>query len=128
MLKKRCISSSLAQEAQALEGMSSGNQPYLGQRLFMPGPLLIFVAGSEDTKFVRLANSMAAAASGVDSLQSASHLECTAQQMPSSNIRYTTASGAIVCQVDGCGHAVHIERPEAVLQILTHFLAALDAA
>ena len=119
-------------EAQALRGMSSGSQPFVTDLLSMATHHLAFIAGSEDIKFVRLAKHLAncvnlnvLGAKSVGTSEPDMHKLC--QSSVKTNFVGNTAHActASFFEVGDCGHAVHIERPEALLQILTLLLSDL---
>lgn len=78
--------------AAALRGLSPGAQPYLGDDLARSEVPLLLVAGARDDKYVAMARALA------------------------------EVSGARSVIVPGAGHAVHLERPDALAEIVTEFL------
>lgn len=82
--------------------MSLGRQPYLGTRLAGAARHcnVVLVAGSEDTKFVKIAERM---------------VSSTRQQQRSPDKQ----SLLTIVLIQHCGHAVHIDSPEAILRLLT---------
>ena len=119
-------------EAQALRGMSSGSQPFVGNLLSKATHQLAFIAGSEDIKFVRLAKHLTDCVNSNDlDAESVATSELDMHKLCQSSVKTNfVGNAAHACtasffEVGDCGHAVHIERPEAVLQILTLLLSDL---
>lgn len=99
-----------------------------------------FIAGQLDAKFVALAAKMAAAtvrdmhrgtqrvgtflSSSRDSTEIAGSAHLPAQ--PGRSTDMTSGRDEIV--VEGCGHAVHIERPEALVPIVRNFAVRAEQA
>lgn len=113
-----------AQLAEALQGMSSGSQPYVN--LHGVECNLLLVAGSRDQKFVRLAESITRSAH--DTQISIDTSGDTADDIIASTASRQSISQkpqTACCVVQGCGHAVHVERSEAVVHLL-HSLLSLD--
>ncbi len=119
-------------EAQALMGMSSGSQPFVRDLLSEATPRLVFIAGSEDIKFVRLAKHLANSvklnvlcSQTVGTSEPDMHKLC--QSSVKTNFVGNTAHACTACcfEVGDCGHAVHIERPAALLQIIVLLLSDL---
>lgn len=130
MLGQRCDAQTLAADhATALKGMSSGSQAFLGERLATAGPQLVFVSGSEDPKFAKLAKLLTTSANDLPKQTCSSSklftlapcLSSFCQQLGSSS----DACKAYNFEVKDCGHAVHLERPEALLKILMLVLSCL---
>ena len=130
MLGQRCDAQTLAAEhANALKGMSSGSQPFLRERLATDGPQLVFVSGSEDPKFAKLAKQLTTSANELPKQTWSSSklftlapcLSSFSKQLSSSN----DACKAYNLEIKDCGHAVHLERPEALLRILMLVLSCL---
>ena len=120
-------------EAQVLRGMSTGSQPFVRDLLTKAVPHLAFVTGSKDIKFVRLAkhltdcvnlNTLDAQSVGT----SESDLHKLRQSSVKTNFVGSTAHAytASFFEVGDCGHAMHVERPEALLQILMLLLSNLS--
>lgn len=110
-----------AQLAEALQGMSSGRQPYVN--LHGVNCNLFLVAGARDQKFVRLAESITHLAHGTQvdkgtSGDTANDILASTGREPS---RHCQKPQTACCVVQDCGHAVHVERSESVL----HFLQSL---
>ena len=117
---------SAAQLAEALKGMSSGSQPVVCVSDIEPG--LVFVAGAQDTKFVRLADQLAhAGRTGEDSINTEISSDKTLLDVCSNNthIPRSEEKYALLCIIPHCGHAVHIERPEALVHFLHRQLARI---
>ncbi len=107
--------------------MSSGRQPYLGLCLSNVVPELVFVAGSEDRKFAKLGQEMADAANQRQKQDDTSESGSKMYQLPGSltgtdHIGDDSVPNASYFEVKSCGHAVHLERPEALHKILMHLL------
>ena len=100
-----------AELAAVLSAASPGRQaslwPYLPRLL----PATLFVAGAEDAKFGALATAMAGVVAGA---------------VPDDGVPPAGRLRGRVAHVAGCGHAVHTERPEALVQVLGRFI--FDAA
>ncbi len=119
-------------EAQALRGMSSGSQPFVRDLLSKATPHLAFIAGSEDFKFVRLAKHLADGvnlnvldAQSVGTSESDMHKLCQSSVKTNFVGNIAHACTTSFFEVGDCGHAVHIERPEALLQIFALLLSDL---
>ena len=100
-----------AELAAVLSAASPGRQASLWPDLARLQPAILFVAGAEDAKFGALADAMAGRVAEAASADDVS---------PASMLR------GRVAHVAGCGHAVHTERPEALVQVLGRFI--YDAA
>ncbi len=85
--------------ALSLRGFGAGAQPWLGGRLPELSCPAVFMAGSLDGKFSRIAREMAA-----------------------------SADGAVVSIVEGAGHNVHIEDPRAFVRRLETLISAAPSA
>lgn len=114
-----------AQLAEALQGMSSGRQPYVN--LHGVNCDLFLVAGSRDQKFVRLANSITHLAHGTQidmgtSGDTADAIMASTGREPSRQSMSQKPQTAC-CVVQDCGHAVHVERSEAVVHLLQSLLS-----
>lgn len=102
--------------------MSSGRQAHVN--LTRVKSDLVLVAGSRDQKFLGLAESMTHLANGVPGAVSGGITHGT---VPSSG-KEAGEEGVSVklhaeCRVvQNCGHAVHLERPEAVVHLLQSLL------
>ncbi len=112
--------------------MSSGSQPFVRDLLPKATHRLSFITGSEDIKFVRLAkhlvNSVNLTVLGTQSVgTSEPDMNKLCQSSVKTNFVGNTANActASFFEVGDCGHAVHIERPEALLQILMLLLSDL---
>ncbi|DBA90081.1 TPA: hypothetical protein ACH3X1_003400 [Trebouxia sp. C0004] len=118
-------------EAPALRGMSSGSQPLVKDLLSKATHRLAFITGSEDIKFVRLARHLANSVNlkvlGTQSGTTEPDMHKLCQASVTTNFvgNTTHACTACVFEVGECGHAVHIERPEALLQVLMLLLSDL---
>lgn len=108
--------------AEALQGMSSGRQPHVN--LYGLDSDLVLVAGSTDQKFVRLAESMTHLAHKTQSTTSASTSNGTVISSAKEPIREGVSQKpqTSCCVVQNCGHAVHIERSEALVHLLQSLL------
>lgn len=122
-MQQRCSTSDAESLAKSLTGMSLGRQPFLVPYLPAAAMLcnIVLVTGSEDAKFVKMANHMAAVVEQ-QCKESERRLEpphndgisaCTDTEASSIDDYITN----IV--VNNSGHAVHIERPEAILRLLS---------
>lgn len=126
MVQQRCRFGHADLLAKSLVGMSVGRQLFLGP--YLPDAAmhckLVLVSGSEDAKFVKIAEHLA---SRVRQLRQTSDSPPTTQQQlqwdsaadsqPPMSPRYIEPITNVVVQQ--CGHAVHVERPEAILRILS---------
>jgi isochorismate synthase/2-succinyl-5-enolpyruvyl-6-hydroxy-3-cyclohexene-1-carboxylate synthase/2-succinyl-6-hydroxy-2,4-cyclohexadiene-1-carboxylate synthase/O-succinylbenzoate synthase len=115
LLQQRQGSGDAQQLAAVLAAASPGRAPSVWRELQAAAaagslPRLLLVAGQEDGKFVGVAERLAA------SLTPAGDKEGPAG-----------AAAAKVALVPGCGHAVHIERPAELLQLLQRFSSQCDS-
>ena len=108
--------------AEALQGMSSSRQPHVN--LYGLDADLVLVAGSGDQKFVRLAESMAHQAHGTQSTARAGVSNGSASSSGKAPFKESAPQKpqTTCCVVQNCVHAVHIERPEAVVHLLQSLL------
>ena len=111
-----------AELAKALQGMSSGRQPHVN--LHALDPDLVLVAGSRDQKFVRLATSMSHQAHGTQSTASAGISDATGSLFAKKPFKENVSQKPqkACCVAQSCGHAVHVERSEALLHVLQSVL------
>ena len=111
-----------AELADALQGMSSGRQPHVN--LYGLGCDLVLVAGSGDQKFVRLAESMTHQASGTQITARAGISSGTATSFGKEPFKESASQKpqTTCCVMQDCGHAVHVERPEALVHLLQSLL------
>ena len=112
--------------------MSTGSQPFVRDLLSQATHHLVFITGSEDIKFVRLAKHLVNSVNlnvldkeSVGTSEADMHKLC--QSSVKTNFVGDTAHActASFFEVGDCGHAVHVERPEALLQIFTLLLSDL---
>ena len=99
-----------------------------------------FIAGQLDAKFVALAAKMAAATAGdehistnraentLSSSQDSMGFADSALLPPQSGKIVDMMSGSEEIIVEGCGHAVHTERPEALVPIIRSFVVCAEQA
>ena len=92
--RERRLGNDAASLAAALRGLGTGTLPHLWDRLPELRTPTLLLAGESDVKFAGIARRMA-------------------ERMPE----------ACVVVVPDSGHAVHLERPDAWLNAVTHFLA-----
>ena len=108
--------------AEALQGMSSGRQAQVD--LSRVDSDLVLVAGSTDQKFVRLAESMTRSAHGVQTTASPGStngiLVSPGKDPHKEGVSHKHHATCFVVQ--NCGHAVHVERSEAVVHLLQSLL------
>ena len=111
-----------AELAEALQGMSSGRQPHVN--LYGLDSDLVLVAGSGDQKFVRLAQSMTHQVHGPQGTASTGISNGTVNSSGQQPLIETVAQKPrrTCCVVQNCGHAVHVERSEALVHILQSLL------
>ena len=128
LAQRRCSTAFTCSDmSNVLAGMSSGRQPYIGAHLSQSNADIALVAGSEDLKFVKLAHSMLQAVTS----RPTGKVDTVTSQLLSLNSIETAVTNvdgtqtAALYEVRNCGHAVHLERPEAVLQILSALLARM---
>lgn len=114
------------QLAEALKGMSSGRQAHVN--LSGVKPDLVLVAGSNDQKFVGLAESMTQVANVVQSATNGgiAHGTVASPCKDASADGIYDSSHAVCHVIQNCGHAVHLERPEAVVHLLQSLMADND--
>ena len=136
MVQQRLRSGDADQLAAALSGMSVGRQPPVWRELHQAQPSFLFVAGSNDGKFVDLGQKLLACTNFIPPQQAAHAAEpdayLSSEEQPDVPLQQQASSGifmsgtaddddfekAAFVKVLGCGHAVHIERPEALVRIL----------
>ena len=128
LAQRRCSTAFACSDmSNILTGMSSGRQPHIGTQLCHSNANIALVAGSEDAKFVKLAHSMLQAMTS----RPTGKVDTVTSQLLSGNTNETTMTNvdgtqsAAMFEVRNCGHAVHLERPEAVLHILAALLARM---
>lgn len=117
--------------------MSSGRQAPLWDVLLQLQPRLLFVGGADDGKFVALGRRMAAAING----DSSGGMEAEGAANGVGGNAATATNGVVpaasaaalggggggdaelvdFAEVPGSGHAVHLERPEALALLLQQF-------
>ena len=131
-----------ADPAAVLSAASPGRQEPLWDRLHELRAPTLFVAGAEDTKFSALARKMAAGMApppSSEQLRTASrnHQESprtggTRESLPAptneaqpnwrvsagERSKLRSGNGVQVAVIESCGHAVHVERPEALVPLL----------
>ncbi len=136
VLSLRLAAGEPAALAAALAGMSSGRQALLWDVLPHLQPRLLFVGGANDGKFVALGRRMAAAVNG----DSSGGMEAAGAANGVGGNAATATNGAVpaasaaalgggggdaelvnFAEVPGSGHAVHLERPEALALLLQQF-------
>lgn len=102
--------------------MSSGRQPHVN--LYGLYSDLVLVAGSTDQKFVRLAESITHLAHRTQSTTNAGTSNGTATSPATEPFREGASQKPQTrcCVVQNCGHAVHIERSEALVHLLQSLL------
>lgn len=113
-----------------LAAASPGRQAPLWDVLPRLQARLLFVAGGEDARFAALAHRMAAAVNNSSRGGDAAHAAASVLASGSSAAngdRQTAAAQTVhgkaaAAEVPGCGHAVHLERPEALALLLQEFL------
>jgi pimeloyl-ACP methyl ester carboxylesterase len=118
LLKERasCGNASAAELAALLSAASPGRQEALWGELHGMRAAALFVAGAQDAKFGALARRMAGLVAGAPD-----------SAAPSAHSGLMHSQQILVRIVEGCGHAVHIERPEALALALSRFIAAAAA-
>jgi pimeloyl-ACP methyl ester carboxylesterase len=115
-----------------LKHASPGRQQPLWAALPHLTPRVLFIAGGEDAKFAALAHRMAAAVNGGDFDAGRPH-GCDDNPIENASGSHQITGGlashpaaaeprAAAAEVPGCGHAVHLERPEALALLLHDFL------
>ena len=114
-----------------LKHASPARQQPLWAALPHLAPRVLFIAGAEDAKFAALAHRMASTANGGDIGTNRMHgfddpVDEAHGSRQASGDRSVHAAAvkprAAAVEVPGCGHAVHLERPEALALLLHDFL------
>lgn len=124
LLAERCSTHGSAELAAVLSAGSPGRQAPLWDRLSELKAPALFIAGSEDTKFVSLSHRMAAEVNrGPDGVASEENLCSEHGKGIENNVNgetglYVGEARAQVAIVGMCGHAVHFERPEVLVPLL----------
>lgn len=120
-MQEKRTAGTAAQLAEALHGMSSGGQPVVD--LSGVDSNLIFVAGDRDKKFVRMADHMTHQANAT--IRTANtDINCTTASCgrQSASPSDTHKLHATCLVIKDCGHAIHLEQPEAVVHLLQSLL------
>ncbi len=143
VLLKRTSSGDAEGLAAALSGMSPGRAPSMWDTVRSQAPRFLTLAGSSDTKFRAISQRLASlcgdnrkiastngnvpdrvwhiAGAGERRSAGANGAGKEAPQADAEALRVGHASQAVV--VEGCGHAVHIESPLALLHEILRFIA-----
>ena len=114
LVEERASSSSAADLPALLSAASPGRQQQLWQELGGLRVPVLFVAGAQDAKFAALARRMAGLAAGASE----------GAAVGADGLK----DGVQVEVVGDCGHAVHIERPEELTQVLSRFCVGAAAS
>lgn len=123
-MELRCKMGCAQSWAKSLIGMSVGRQPSVWSQLaeVTSGTRLVLIAGSKDAKFVQVMKRIAAMTASqkcvnVETLV-AKQLQQASGITSSCNEGSVGQNGLVTVIVQDCGHAVHIEHPQVLLQLL----------
>ena len=103
----------------SLIGMSVGQQPSVWQQLADATSVtkLVLVVGSKDAKFVQVMDRVVADNVNAQKL-GAKHLQQALGNTSNCSEAFAGQCGLVAILMNECGHAVHIEHPETLLQLL----------
>lgn len=133
LLAQRCSTHGAAELAAVLSAASPGRQTPLWDSLSQLKAPALFIAGADDTKFVKMAHTMAAKLNCQQSAMAFEGTPSDCERGTESNMNgeerlHVGETRAQVAIIGMCGHAVHVERPEALVPLLRTHISGTEHA